>query len=245
MAHRKSPDHSLPMITDLPWPARMAHQASQARDPRLKAYFEAGCPAPDTPISEVPLVAVDFETTGLEPDKHSIVSIGLVPFTLSRIHCRDARHWVVRPPVPLSQDSVTIHGITHSDIDDAPDLEEILEDLLKALAGRIAVVHYREIERPFLNVALQWRLKEGIAFPVIDTMAIEAHLNPRRRPNWLQRLRGERSISIRLADSRTRYNLPHYAPHHALTDALATAELLQAQIQHHFGPDTPIKELWL
>ncbi|MDX1756208.1 MAG: 3'-5' exonuclease [Marinobacter sp.] len=232
-------------MADLPWPERLAHYAARARDPRLKAFFEAGCPAPDTPIGEVPMVAVDFETTGLDPDRHSIVSIGLVPFTLSRIHCRDARHWVVHPHLPLSQDSVTIHGITHSDIDHAPDLGEILTELLQALAGRIVVVHYREIERPFLNVALQWRLKEGITFPVIDTMAIEAHLHPKRRPNWLQRLKGERSVSIRLADSRTRYNLPHYAPHHALTDALATAELLQAQIQHHFGPETPVKDLWL
>ncbi len=34
-------------------------------------------------------------------------------------------------------------------------------------------------------------------------------------------------------------------PHHALTDALATAELLQAQIAYHFDPDTPISEVWL
>jgi len=39
--------------------------------------------------------------------------------------------------------------------------------------------------------------------------------------------------------------LPTYPPHDALTDAIATAELLQAQIHHHFSPDTPIKKLWL
>ncbi len=245
MAHRRRSPSPATDATDTPWPARLAHGAAQARDPRLQAYFAAGCPAPDTPIAEVPLVALDFETTGLDPDRHAIVSIGLVPFTLSRIRCRAARHWVVRPQRPLNQDSVTIHGITHSDIDTAPDLDEILQPLLSALAGRIAVVHYRAIERPFLDVALRWRLQEGISFPVIDTMAIEAHLHPKRRPNWLQRLTGERSVSIRLADSRSRYHLPHYAPHHALTDALATAELLQAQIQHHFSPETPLKDLWL
>lgn len=232
-------------ITDTPWPLRMANAGRMARDPRLQAFYQADWPAAETPIREVPMVAVDFETTGLDPDKHSIVSIGLVPFTSQRIQCAQSRHWVVRPKLPLRQDSVTIHGITHSDIDNAPDLDDILGDVLEALAGRIVVVHYRQIERPFLDVALRWRLQEGITFPVIDTMAIEAHLHPNRTPNWWKKLLGQQPVSIRLADSRSRYHLPHYAPHHALTDALATAELLQAQLQHHFTPETPIRDLWL
>jgi DNA polymerase-3 subunit epsilon len=56
---------------------------------------------------------------------------------------------------------------------------------------------------------------------------------------------GKQPISIRLADSRTRYGLPHYAGHNALIDAIATAELFQAQVQHHFGTDTPIGDLWV
>ncbi|GGY58947.1 3'-5' exonuclease [Marinobacter zhanjiangensis] len=227
------------------WPGRLAALAGEARDPRLKAFYEAGCVAPETPMSEVPMVAVDFETTGLDPDQHSIVSIGLVPFTLDRISLPGARHWVVRPALPLHQTSVTIHGITHSDIENAPDLGEILGDLLPALAGRIVVVHYRAIERPFFNVAMHWRLKEGIDFPLIDTMAIESHLHPDRNPSRWQRLLGHQPVSIRLADSRQRYHLPHYPGHNALIDAIATAELLQAQIRHHFGPDTPVRDLWL
>ncbi|NLW04889.1 MAG: 3'-5' exonuclease, partial [Pseudomonadaceae bacterium] len=47
-----------------------------------------------------------------------------------------------------------------------------------------------------------------------------------------------------LAACRERYGLPNYHPHDALTDALATAELLQAQIAHHYSPDTPLKKVW-
>lgn len=227
------------------WPEQLAQCAANARDPHLKAFFEAGCPDGNTPIAEVPMVAMDFETTGLDPDRHSIVSIGLVHFDYHRIQGHSARHWVVRPLLPLHGQSVTVHGITHTDIGAAPDLGEILEPLLAALAGKVVVVHYRAIERPFLDVALKYRLDEGIRFPVIDTMAIEAHLHPNRHPNWWRRLRGAKPLSIRLADSRSRYHLPHYQPHHALTDALATAELLQAQLQHHFDPQTPLADLWL
>jgi DNA polymerase-3 subunit epsilon len=52
------------------------------------------------------------------------------------------------------------------------------------------------------------------------------------------------AISIRLAASRARYGLPRYRLHHALTDALASAELLQAQVADRFSPVTPVAQLW-
>lgn len=226
------------------WPERFARLAEQSQHPLLKAYYQAGVPAPDTPVSEIEFVAMDFETTGLDPEKNAIVSIGLVPFTLKRIRCRASQHWILSPEIPLQKESVVIHGITHSDVRQAPDLIEILPELLEALAGRIPVVHYQAIERPFLNLALLSRLGEGIIFPLADTLALEARIHRSRRKNFWRYLKGQAPVSIRLADSRQRYNLPYYAPHHALTDALATAELLIAQIADRYSPDTPIGELW-
>ncbi len=230
---------------NLDWPDKLKALAESAGDSRLQKFYEAGCVDGETPMSDVPMVALDFETTGLDPNRHSIVSIGLIPFTLDRIQLSGARHWVVKPPLPLHQTSIEVHGITHSDIDKAPDLNDILDDVLEELGGRIPVVHFRAIERPFLNVAMRWRTGEGIDFPLLDTMAIEAHIHPDRQPTFWQKIKGVEPTSIRLADSRTRYGLPHYPPHNALVDALATAELLIAQIRHHFSPETPLRDLWL
>ena len=226
------------------WSTFYRQQAERVQDERLKAFYRAGVVAPSTPLEEVPFVAVDFETTGFDPQRDGIVSIGLVPFDLKRIHCAGARHWIVRPRTPLDKGSVVIHGITHSDIQAAPDLMRVLEYLLKALEGRIVVVHHRGIERPFLNVALEKRLHEGILFPVVDTMELEARVHRARPLSLWQKLRGVELESIRLVDSRSRYNLPYYHQHHALTDALATAELLMAQVAYRFSPQTPISELW-
>ncbi|TDA74648.1 3'-5' exonuclease, partial [Halomonas marinisediminis] len=55
--------------------------------------------------------------------------------------------------------------------------------------------------------------------------------------NWFKR---KKPASVRLGQSRERYGLPAYQPHHALTDALATAELLQAQIQYYFQEEMPL-----
>ncbi|MGM0701227.1 MAG: 3'-5' exonuclease [Pseudomonadota bacterium] len=239
------PNLRRPSQADAPgWPEYLAQRAAGSRSPLLARYFAAGVPPADTAIGEVEMVALDLETTGLDSRRHAIVSVGVVPFTLSRVRLAERRYWVVRPPRPLSSQSVTFHHITHSEVAEAPDLERILPDLLDSMAGRLAVVHFRHIERPFLDGAVKARLGEGLRFPMIDTMSLEARrhrLSPWARfRRWLRRP----PVSIRLNDSRLRYGLPAYQGHHALIDALATAELLQAQIATHYRRETPIGELW-
>jgi DNA polymerase-3 subunit epsilon len=227
------------------WADYFRRQADSCRDPQLKQYYAAGLPDAATPLGDVPFVAMDFETTGMNPQRHAIVSIGLVPFTLERIRPADGNYWVVRPQEGLVQSSVEIHGITDSEVAAAPDLDRVLPELLVALEGHVPVVHFLGIERPFLDTAVMARRGEHCLFPLIDTMAIEARF---RQQDWWETIRGWLGLSrmsIRLAASRERYGLPIYGQHHAKVDALATAELFQAQVRHHFSPDKPVGELWL
>jgi DNA polymerase-3 subunit epsilon len=233
-------------LAELDWAQRFQTLAREARDPRLKAFYAAGAVTGDTPLSHTPLMALDVETTGLNPASDGIVSIGLVPMSLSCIRASASRHWLLKPRVPLGAESVTIHGITDTQVQAAPDLSEVLVDVLQAIAGHVLVVHCRDIERQFLSAALHKRLGERIEFPVIDTMELEARLYRGQRRGLMDWLLGRQppQVSIRLADSRRRYGLPRYRPHHALTDALASAELLQAQVAYRFTHDTHISELW-
>lgn len=231
--------------TTVDWPAFYKEQALHVTDSRLQLFYETGCPTPDTLLGDAPFVALDFETTGLDAEHDEIISIGLVPFDLQRIRIREARHWLLKPRRELAEESVVIHGITHSDLEQAPDLLDVLPGLVEALAGRVVVVHYRYIEREFLAAALFRRLGEGIRFPVVDTMELEAMIHRKGLGNLVGRLIGRRQTSIRLGDSRGRYNLPHYGQHNALTDAIATAELLQAQIMHRYSTDTTLEGIWL
>lgn len=231
-------------VVQADWVHYMAERASRSRDATLTQFFATPLPDSATPIAEVPMVALDMETTGLDERRHGIVSIGAVPFTLDRIKLVQRRYWVVKPPRPLDEASIAYHHITHSEIANAPDLDAVLEELLQTLAGRIAVVHFRNIERPFLNAAVNARRGEGVMFPMIDTMSLEARLH--RQTLWarFRRWLGRPPVSIRLNASRSRYGLPAYQGHHALVDAMATAELLQAQIAYHYAPETPLKQLW-
>ena len=226
------------------WPRYFSELAERCRDPALRAFYAAGLPDPATPMRDVEMVALDFETTGMDVHQHAIVSVGLVPFTLSRIRPSAGHYWVVRPPRPLDEASIRFHRITHAEVADAPDIDVLLDRLLSLLAGKIVVVHYRGIERPFLDAAVLDRRGERCLFPVIDTMELEAQQVRQGWWNRLQALLGARPASIRLANTRSRYGLPTYSAHHAKLDALATAELLQAQIARHYSPETPLSALW-
>jgi len=235
---------TLPSAKQADWAKRFAILAQASQHPALKAFYQAGVIAATTPISDVPMVALDFETTGLDSNRDSIVSIGLVDMTLTRVRCADARHWIVKPETQLHSRSVVVHGITHSAVADAPGVSTVIDELLIRLQGKIVIVHHSPIERGFLNAALKRHIHEGIEFPVIDTMALEARFS-RKLGNALWRyLIGRKQASIRLADSRTYYHLPYYRQHNALTDALACAELLQAQCATHLTPETSLNTIW-
>lgn len=230
------------------WPARFQQLATEARSPLLKRYYQAGIPSAETRIAETPMVAVDFETTGMDINQHGIVSIAVIPMTRDRIQSGAAKTWLVKPRRVLTEQSVTIHGITHSAIAQAPDLEDVIEPLLAAVAGKVWVVHYHGIERPFLQDAFRERLGESIEFPLIDTMEIEARFRRQQRgiiDRLIDKIKGRQPPSIRLADSRERYHLPFYAPHDAMTDALACGELLQAQLAYHFADNSLLSDVWL
>lgn len=226
------------------WKQHYDQALTRISDQRLQHFYQQGVCSADTPLSQARFVALDFETTGLSAEKDDIISIGLIPFSLNRIYLRQAKHWIVSPNRPLAEESVVIHGITHSDILNAPDLTRVLEQLLEALAGHIVVAHFKTIEREFLDKSLKERIGEGILFPMVDTMEIETAIQHKQSSGIFNRVMGKKPQSVRLANSRGRYGLPPYAPHHALTDAIATAELLQAQIAHHFSPETPISKIW-
>ncbi|WP_375278732.1 3'-5' exonuclease [Pseudoalteromonas marina] len=225
------------------WNTRYAQLADDAQNNLLKEFYLSTFSDASASVKDIPFVALDFETTGLNSKTDDIVSVGLVPFTLARIYCKQSKHWVVQPRRNLSESSIVIHGITHNDVDNAPDFDNIIAPLLDALRSKVIVVHYAAIERGFFNSALLLRLKEHIEFMVVDTMELE-----RRALKAKQGLIGQifntKLGSLRLNDCRKRYSLPVYEGHNALTDALATAELLQAQLRHHYTEETPLCTIW-
>ncbi|QGU04433.1 exonuclease domain-containing protein [Corynebacterium comes] len=198
------------------WPFR-ADPAHRATGP-LKEFYATPPPADATPLAELPLLAVDVETTGMDPKKHQLVSIGWVPVNGASIDLAGAGYVILRGTEGFSVGpSATIHQLTDDEIAAGIDHADAVEQLLRALAGRVMLGHFVAMEEGFLSLACQEIFNAPLKVPTVDTFAIER----RHMERMGTYPRGE---DLRLARVRQRYGLPDYHNHNALTDALACAE---------------------
>lgn len=225
------------------WPSFLQEQEKNSNHSVIKKFSASQIFVEGLTVDQANFVAMDFETTGLNADSDEIISVGLVPFNCQRIFLSQSQEWVVKPRRTLHEKSVTFHGITHSQVKGAPDLSDILSAVLTRLSAKVIVVHYKPIERYFFSNAVLHRWGEPVFFPVIDTMNLAAQMQSRGVMTKLRQAFSRYKQSVRLADCRQRYGLPRYRMHNATSDALATAELLQAILKHHFSSDTRVTDL--
>jgi len=168
------------------------------------------------PWRQLEYCVIDVETTGLDLRRDAIVSYGAVIVRDGRILGNSSRYSLVRPDCEISGSSMVVHALREADLAEAPSMSECVDDLVDLLSGRILVAHAAWIEQAFLGRALR-RCGRRLAGPVVDTAALARAVYPtafsRDREPSLE------GLSMRLG-------LPVHAPHHALGDALTTAQLL-------------------
>lgn len=198
----------------------------------LERYYRSPAPTGDTPLEELPAVAVDVETDGLDSQQNRMLSIGWVQLDGPCIMCGTADYSVLRPDTDYDTvgQSATIHGLTDTHVRSGANAALVLGNFLHAARGRAIMAHLAKIEVDFISAMCE----ELIAVPwkpaaVIDTMDLQRRSATSfgRRP-----ARGE----VRLDTARKLRGLPEYYAHNALTDALACGELYLAQTAgEHFG----------
>ena len=188
----------------------------------LRDYLEGPTVDLETDWREVEYLVLDFETTGVDPGVHEILSAGYLEVGHQAVRLETKRHRLVRPEGALTAKTVIIHGITHDLSAEGLPEEMVLGELLAALAGRVLVGHHVATEVNFLSHACRRLFGAPFVGPAIDTLALEIDAMQRA---GLQPKRGD----LRLGGARARRGLPRYRAHNALIDALATAELFLAQ----------------
>jgi DNA polymerase-3 subunit epsilon/ATP-dependent DNA helicase DinG len=87
------------------------------------------------------LVALDIETTGLDPDRDAIIEIGAVKFDLHGAVEPLTWHSLVNPGRPLTAFIVDLTGIRQEDVDRAPALSSVLGGLLDFVGDYPVVGH--------------------------------------------------------------------------------------------------------
>lgn len=157
----------------------------------------------------MPYAIVDFETTGVVPERTDrVIEVGVV---LLDDDGERENEWstLVNPQRDVGASHV--HGIRPADVLDAPEFGDIADDLLGLVMGRTVVAHNASFDMRFLHAELK-RSGYGIS----------------RRPaalcsmKWARRLIG----ASKLEHCCEALRIPLVDAHSALADARATASLV-------------------
>jgi DNA polymerase-3 subunit epsilon len=184
----------------------------------------------------VEFLAIDLETTGLDPRRDDILSVGYVVMQGNRIDLGSARHRLVRTSRAIPEASAIIHQITDDQAAQGGLLDDVLAELLEALAGKVMIAHHALVEKGFLNDACLRVYGVRLPVSVVDTQALAKRTFERRHIAF-------KGGDLRLHALSERYNLPRYGAHNALSDALAAAELFLAQASHSdSGKKVPLRD---
>ena len=183
----------------------------------------------DSPISDLKLLALDIEMTGLDSKKDQMVSIGVIPIINAKIQPKLAQYKLIKIQGTVGQSAV-IHGVLDRHLTNALPLQEVLQWLFEQCQDKVIVAHYASLDLQFLQQSLVGSEKQSFALFAIDTLLID-------KKRELRKHQSLNTSSLRLNACRERYNLPIYNAHNALTDALACAELLLAQLSKMGGID--------
>ena len=203
--------------------AKRKRLLKKAPEGALKDFLSSPFPDATRQLENTPILSVDFETTGLDPAKDQILSIGFIQIEHNEIKLSSAYHKVIRTKGALCEKNVVIHQIMDDRRHQGVRLETAIEDLLNALSGKVMLVHFASIEKSFLKAACKKLYGVAPVFPMIDTLMLAKRRLDKRSAAYSP-------SELRLFTLREQYNLPRYNAHNALSDALATAELFFAEV---------------
>ena len=109
----------------------------------------------DTNIIPNEYIVLDTETTGLNPKKDEILSIGAVKIINNKIITSKSFEIFIKPENKISPKSITIHQIRPDDLKDAVNINEALEKLLPFISNLPIVGYYISFDINILNTYIK------------------------------------------------------------------------------------------
>ncbi|HET7465993.1 MAG TPA: helicase C-terminal domain-containing protein [Candidatus Dormibacteraeota bacterium] len=171
-------------------------------------------------------VALDLETTGLDPARDRVIEVGAVAFTPDRTLATLER--LVDPQRPLPEAVARLTGITQADLRGAATEESAVRELIDFIGGRQPVGHGARLDLEFLSASGLWDSESDI----LDTLDVARILMP-----------AAASHSLPLLATELGFSQPR--PHRALDDADATRQLLLRLREDAAALDEGLKESML
>jgi DNA polymerase III subunit alpha, Gram-positive type len=171
-------------------------------------------------LAEDTYVVFDFETTGLSAVYNQIIELAAVKIKDGEVI--DRFESFANPHHRLSATTINLTGITDDMVENAPEVQEVLERFSTWAGNDILVAHNASFDMGFLNVGYKKMGKEKAANPVIDTLELGRFLYPEMKNHRLNTLTKKFDIEL------TQH-------HRAIYDAEATGYLLMKMLKDANG----------
>ncbi|MGH7390501.1 MAG: 3'-5' exonuclease [Candidatus Rokuibacteriota bacterium] len=177
--------------------------ATSALTAGIAAWWRYHCrPTPTrVPLGELDFVAIDIETTGLDPRRDDIVALAAIPFVGGAprpdIGCVE----LVNPGRPIPVAAQRIHGIGDAEVRDASPAAQVLPRFLDICRSHPIVAHTAAFDLAFIDRAAHAAGLRALRGTVLDIGALAHGLFPSW---WDLSLEGlARLLEVELIDRHT------------------------------------------
>jgi len=168
----------------------------------------------DVPPSDE-YVCLDTETTGLNPKKDEILSIGAVIIKNNKILMRKTLNIFVKPSQVVSEQSIKIHRIRPIDLEHAIEPKTAILDLLKFIGSRPIVGYYIKFDIAMINKYT----KEFIGIKIPNESIEVSSMYYKTRPKNSE----YQFVDLKFDTIMKTLDIPVLGKHDALNDAIMTA----------------------
>lgn len=162
-------------------------------------------------------VALDLETTGLDPEWDSIIEIGMVRVRRGEVVAEYST--LVNPGMPIDDFIAELTGITNDMLAAAPALPEVLPAARDFLGDDIILGHNINFDINFIYDNCEYQGLKPVSNGYIDTMRISRRVLPDLKHH-------------RLRDIVNALGVDHAQAHRAIGDCHATIDCYKALLAH-------------
>ncbi|WP_130859189.1 exonuclease domain-containing protein [Gracilibacillus phocaeensis] len=170
------------------------------------------------PFRQLPVVVFDIETTGFYPyHGDRMLSIGAVKMKGADVLENQLFYKTIYNALPPSEEIADLTGITAWELTQAQQLLDVLREFYRFVQSDTLVAHHSSHEKQFMEQA-SWNVtRKNFQHRIIDT-------------NFLTKVVSPEIDHVHLDDWCEYYSIPIKQRHHALYDAVATAQLWSENI---------------
>jgi len=168
-----------------------------------------------TPLAQTRWIVIDCETSGLDPRRDRLLSVGAVLVRGGRIALAEAYGAVIAQAQPSAPENIVIHGIGGDAQRAGREAKDVLRELGEFSGDGIPAAFHAPFDAEILKRACRSAGVPALPRRWLDLAELAPALFPARRsaPPTLEHWLG-------------RFGIAPQARHDALGDALATAQLL-------------------